>query len=319
MDKNFTQISDDLLVKYLLGEANAEEAVGVEQWASSHPDHQKTLENYRLILMNSELPKENSEVDELHALERVNLKIADQQQTPTRRQYTFMRWVAVIAVFFGLGTFAYFRFINQSIMVQSANTTISKELPDGSMAILNEHSSLTYKGGLIEKLRTVQLEGEAFFKVAANKDKPFVIEVNDVKVTVVGTAFNVNGTGKTTIVNVEQGVVKVRQGSRELTLVEGESAIAQKSISPLTKSLEHGKLYNYYFTGKLICEDTPLGELIPILNKKFGADITFADPKLASLTLSTTFQNESLQEILKVLSETFKIQVIYQKDQILLK
>ena len=55
MVKNYTNINDDLLAKYLLGEATMPESEQVEAWASSNPDHRKQLEDFRKILENSKL------------------------------------------------------------------------------------------------------------------------------------------------------------------------------------------------------------------------------------------------------------------------
>jgi transmembrane sensor len=66
------------------------------------------------------------------------------------------------------------------------------------------------------------LKGEAFFKVSADKSRPFIISINDVKVTVVGTAFNVKGDGKGTIVIVESGIVKVNNLKDSVRLTAGE-------------------------------------------------------------------------------------------------
>jgi len=316
MDKNYTHITDDLVVKYLLGEANATETISIEEWANSHPDHQKKLEDYRTILIKSEFRLHDIQVDEHQALERLNQRLERERKIKKPVRILLLRWAAVVAIFLTIGWLAYFNLSNKELKVATANQILTQVLPDGSTAILNKQTSLSFKGGAFSKNRAVQLKGEAFFKVSANKSKPFIIQVNNVQVTVVGTAFNVSGKGNKTVVNVESGIVRVSHHGDDLRLTAGEGVVVAENQSKLYKTEIRGKLYNYYYSGELICDGTPLSDLIPVLNEKFNANIVIVNPNLRALPISTTFKNESLREILLVISETFKIKVTYGKESI---
>lgn len=74
MDKNYTHINDDLLAKYLLGEATAPESEQVEAWAKSNPNHLKQLEDFRTILEKSKL-QIDPQIDEHQALGRLNARL----------------------------------------------------------------------------------------------------------------------------------------------------------------------------------------------------------------------------------------------------
>jgi transmembrane sensor len=69
----------------------------------------------------------------------------------------------------------------------------------------------------------------------------------------------------------------------------------------------------------LVCDGTPLSDLVAVLNEKFKSNIVIVNPALKALPISTTFKNESLKEILNVIAETFKIKVEYGQDMIKLK
>ncbi|WP_426326246.1 FecR family protein [Pedobacter sp. R-06] len=316
MDKNYTHINDDLLAKYLLGEATAPESEQVEAWAKSNPNHLKQLEDFRTILEKSKL-QIDPQIDEHQALGRLNARLETEKKTIN---YTFiLRWVAVVFIFFSAGLFFYNNLIGNKINVNSGENTLTQALPDGSTAILNKQSELSFVGGFFNKTRNVKLKGEAFFKVSANKSKPFIISVNDVQVTVVGTAFNVKSNGAAVVVIVESGIVKVNNRNDSVRLTAGEKVEVSQNQQHLSKGENQGKLYNYYYSNELLCDGTPLIELVAVLNQKFKSNIVIENPALKMLPISTTFKNESLKEILTVIAETFKIRVEYGQDKIKLK
>jgi len=316
MDKNYTHINDDLLAKYLLGEATAPESEQVEAWAKSNPNHLKQLEDFRTILEKSKL-QIDPQIDEQQALGRLNARLETEKKTIN---YTFiLRWVAVVFIFFSAGLFFYNNLIGNKINVNSGENTLTQTLPDGSTAILNKQSELSFVGGFFNKTRNVKLKGEAFFKVSANKSKPFIISVNDVQVTVVGTAFNVKSNGAAVVVIVESGIVKVNNRNDSVRLTAGEKVEVSQNQQHLSKGENQGKLYNYYYSNELLCDGTPLIELVAVLNQKFKSNIVIENPALKMLPISTTFKNESLKEILTVIAETFKIRVEYGQDTIKLK
>jgi len=316
MDKNYTHINDDILAKYLLGEATLPENEQVEAWAQANPDHLKQLEDFRTILEKSKLQIDR-ELNEYQALERLNARLEKEKKTIS---YTFiLRWVAVVFIFFSAGIFLYNNLIGNKINVRSGENTLTQLLPDGSTAILNKQSSIAFVGGFFNKTRDVKLKGEAFFKVSADKSKPFIISINDVRITVVGTAFNVKSDGKAVVVVVESGIVKVNNQKDSVRLTAGEKVEVLQNQAHLSKVESQGRLYNYYYTNELVCDGTPLSDLVPVLNEKFKSNIVIVNPGLKALQISTTFKNESLKEILDVIAETFKIKVEYGQNMIKLK
>ncbi|MDQ0637455.1 transmembrane sensor [Pedobacter sp. W3I1] len=316
MDKNYTYINDDLLAKYLLGEATVPESEQVEVWAASNPDHLKQLEDFRTILEKSKL-QIDPEIDEHQALKRLNIRL--QHEKKTFHYKSVLRWVAIVAIVLSTGLFFYSNLIGNKIKVNSGKNTLTQTLPDGSTAILNKQSELSFVGGFFNKTRDVKLKGEAFFKVSANKSKPFIISVNDVRVTVVGTAFNVKSDGVAVVVVVESGIVKVNNRNDSVRLTAGEKVEVSQNQPHLFKGENQGKLYNYYYSNELVCDGTPLSDLVTVLNEKFKSNIVIVNPALKLLPISTTFKNESLKEILTIIAETFKIKIEYGQDIIKLK
>ena len=107
-------------------------------------------------------------------------------------------------------------------------------LPDGTRVWLNSASSIRFSSTFKEKIRRVQLTGEAYFEVAKNKHSPFHVEANGVVIKVLGTHFNIscyhNGTVKTSL--VEGSVIVEGQDQKAIRLKPGQQAVAiqQKDI-----------------------------------------------------------------------------------------
>jgi transmembrane sensor len=109
-------------------------------------------------------------------------------------------------------------------------------LPDGSKVWLDAASSLSYPTAFTGKERHVELHGEAYFEVAENKNKPFTVDVDDMRVDVLGTHFNVMAYEdehaiKTTLL---EGAVKVTKGDAAHTLKAGEEASLNRETGALT-------------------------------------------------------------------------------------
>jgi ferric-dicitrate binding protein FerR (iron transport regulator) len=163
------------------------------------------------------------------------------------------------------------------------------------------------------------LKGEAFFRVEPDKNKPFIITVNDVQIKVVGTSFNVRSENGLTEVIVATGIVQVQKGKTEVALRANEKVVVRRQDSVLTKEPETTQLYQYYESREFVCDNTPLWKLVAVLNKAYAANIVIGRPELRNLPLTTTFPNESLDRILQIISLTFDIEIEKTGSSIILK
>ncbi len=181
-------------------------------------------------------------------------------------------------------------------------------LPDGSKGWLNGDSYLRYPQSFKRKSRTVSLRGEAFFNVVTNPDRPFIVTSKNLDIVAKGTAFNVNSWGQNAGVRV--------------TLVHGKLEIYQKKSSKLSliATLKPSQLLNYsrdesasyikdvdvnkyvcWTEGKLIFRDDPFSEVVKRISQWYNVNIIIKDERLKTYTYVATFQDESLDEVLKML------------------
>ena len=130
---------------------------------------------------------------------------------------------ASLIIVIGIGLLAY-RLLNhpaKEVTVLAQQTVLNDTLSDGSVVTINKGSSISYLSKFKGETRQVALKGEAFFNVTPNKEKPFIVSVNDVLIKVVGTSFNVKTINGSTEVVVESGIVKVVRGENTIELRAG--------------------------------------------------------------------------------------------------
>lgn len=200
-------------------------------------------------------------------------------------------------------------------------------LPDGTLVSLNTNTKITYPKKFEGNLREVSIEGEAFFEVKPDKNKPFVIHAGKAQIKVLGTSFCVNAYPETKQVEVivQTGRVQVMNKAaepaqtNELILVPGDKGTLVYASNSLQKSTNQDLNFIAWKTRNLIFKATSLNEVIRNLEKVYKVKISLADPKLNELLLTAQFNNYSLDFILKVIENTFHLEVQGTSGQYVLK
>jgi len=308
-------------VTYLLGEANAEEIRLVDEWLAANPENGNYYDQLKQVWEKSKLIAASSSVDTNAAWNRFQART--QVHKAKSRNSLFLRVAATVIFVIGvalLGIYLNDQYGNTPQMaVSTIEKTLVDTLPDGSVVTLNKKSSISYPKKFKGNTRKIQLKGEAFFNVSPDKTKPFVIDVKDIQVEVVGTSFNIRENKESTSVIVETGIVKVTKAGNTITLTAGEMMEIIDSGKIINKSKSSDKLYNYYRSKQFVCEDTPLWKLVQVLNEAYGSEIVITRSELKDLKINTTFNDASLDEILSVIHETFLITVTKKDNRILLQ
>lgn len=318
-------ITDDLLVKYLVGEATESESRQAQQWIHASDANRKYYDDLKRIWKESERIADGSKVNEDAAWLRLQNRISKSEPTKVIRKSPVLgsQWLKIAAsviFLFMISYLVYYRFYDDHIIDKiSGDKVVSENLSDGSTVTLNSNSQLSYPAHFVGNKRLVKLTGEAFFKIAPDKTKPFIISVQGATISVVGTSFDVKNRNGETEVIVATGIVKVKAHGKEIQLYPGEKVMVTGAGTELIKQQNKGSLYNYYITGALICDQTPLYQLVDKLNEIYGVQIEIANSKLRNLPITTTFKGQSLDEILKVIAETFNIKTEHQGNRFLLK
>lgn len=141
-------------------------------------------------------------------------------------------------------------------------------LPDGTKVWLNSESSIKYPSVFSGNERRVSVSGETYFEVAKDASKPFIVSVNGMEVIAVGTAFNINTFDK--IVTLTEGVIKVREEDKSITLHPGEQLDAEwrlknVDISPATA----------WTRNEFKFKNETIDQIIPRLQRWYGCNVKY--------------------------------------------
>ncbi len=314
-----------MLVKHLLNEATAAESEVVNNWINKDANNKEYYNQLKTIWDSSKKLGTTSKVDEDNAW--INFQSRISRISPTQRfqrnnRFYLVKIAAAIALLFIIGLVTFFSVSKKAIakiaLLKTYDNTLTDTLTDGTIITLNKNSAINYPIGFPGKTRPVSLAGEAFFLVAHNKKKPFIIMVKNIEVTVVGTSFNINSDINYTEIIVETGNVKVTKASNTVFLSAGEKLQIPNNNSIGIKGVTDDKLYNYYRTKQFVCNGTPLWRLVKVLNKAYGANIIIGRKDLNNYSLNTTFNNVPLDKILEIIHLTFNIGVVKQNGQVIL-
>ncbi len=327
MKQNDKHISDDLLVRQLLGELNPEEQAKVTEWIAAREKNRRYYEHFRLIWQESRELAAKSIVNEEEAWLRFQQKVQEKENRPlatipmSRKNPTWIRAAATLLVIVVCGGLIYY-FTGQNspkmLAIVSGKEVMTTTLPDGSVVTLNKQSKLLYPESFKGNTRSVQLEGEAFFNITHNKEKPFIIDANNTSVKVVGTSFNVKTSENRTEVIVETGIVEVSKRKNMVKLKPHEKATVLKGNDEPIKEQNNDELYSYYKTNEFVCDRTPLWRLADVLNDAYNVHIRI-EGNIANRQITTTFRDRSLDEILTVIAETMGVQVEKNGTEIIIK
>lgn len=187
-------------------------------------------------------------------------------------------------------------------------------LPDGSVGHLNGGSTIRFPIRFTRKTRNVKLTGEAFFNVVSNRKWPFIVSTKKIDVRVTGTSFDVMAypDETTTEVTLLKGKVEVfRKRGKTITsigiLKPDESFIYDAKSDSLKLLSGNARDKLSWINGKLMFRYEPFDEVIRKLNRWYNVDIEIKDSILDSYIYYGAFQNETLDEVLKLLRYTAPI------------
>lgn len=177
-------------------------------------------------------------------------------------------------------------------------------LEDGTKVYLNSSSTLKYPISFTGDNRQVILEGEAYFDVVHNPDKPFVVKTNDMNILVRGTSFNINAysdhkTTRTTLVN---GKIEVECSGNTHTLLPGQQIVFEKETKS-TKILEvDTELYTSWRNGFYKFKETRLEDILTMLSLWYDVDVIYAEESVKELRFTSSdkmIRYDNLMRLLK--------------------
>jgi len=200
---------------------------------------------------------------------------------------------------------------------QRANIT----LPDGSKVWLNSHTEISYSGNYGLKERTVFLTGEAYFEVAPDKNSPFVVKAEGLHVQALGTSFNIKAYKEDEEVTATlfTGKVKATAGNKEVILLPNQYVTFNRNSHKFTASHTENALYaRMWLDNELSFNGQTLNEIALILNRISNVQIEFTSEKIKQYKFSGVIKNNSLDNVIEIISITAPIIYESRGDTIIL-
>lgn len=193
------------------------------------------------------------------------------------------------------------------------------KLPDGSIVILNSLSSMSYKKKMNGKKREVILEGEAYFDIAKDPQKPFVVKINELSIKVLGTKFNVEAYENENYLTTSlfEGYVSINGDNGDTCkLKPGEKGIYQKDKKTLEivsdESIENEMLWK---SGSLNFNNKPLSEIFKVLEREKNIHFIVND-SIGKISVTARFiHNETIDEMLDILGQSLGFEVSKQGNE----
>ena len=182
----------------------------------------------------------------------------------------------------------------------------SLELADGTRVWLNAESRLRYPVAFTGKERKVEMEGEVYFEVAKNKEKPFIVTVNGVDIRVLGTSFNVSAYQEEVVTTLVEGKVQLKKGNEQVILSPNQQAIW--SDDEFRVKQVDARNYVLWKEGIFYFEDVDLETILDDMARWYNVNVFYMNPALKEMKFSVEIRRYGdINEILRRIGQTKRV------------
>jgi len=306
-----------LLAKDLAGETNEKEQRTIGEWLNHKPENRALYKQLKsdwktMNTMNTQFNVDNA-WEKLHnriiasGEPVINNEVPLKRIHPFRLYLTPLRIAASVMLLALVGTSVIFVTNRmQRIVITASPDERGKNitLPDGSSVSLNGNSTIRYQKDFNRNSRDIKLEGEAFFEVSPDKNKPFRIFAGEACIKVLGTSFNVDakGSGRQVEVYVSTGVVELAEADNtdnKVLLQPGTIGLLSDNIVSAGKADNENCIA--WKTGIMTFRETRLSEVTSILNEIYRVSIVIHEPGVDTTRINGSYHGDPLDEILRVI------------------
>lgn len=324
----------ELVIKFLRGKCSPTEEQQLYQWLEN-PDERKLFSRWMEEEIENPTILANDLTDYSHLLERIHQKANLPIRKPTLK-LTVIKSLKVAATLILILFTGYFlsqswlkkqdRAIGTSDVTLIDRTTgigekLTLTMPDGTRIIVNSESTIQFSSAYGHEDRLITLKGEAYFDVAPDSLKTFLVQTKEGMTQALGTAFNVSTKNNAFQVALVEGKVKVAIGQNTTHLAPGQMAVykhAKNNTEIKVKKFNIEKV-TAWKEGKLKINNKSLGEILKELEYRYGVSFKI-DPDLdLKQRISGTFENKNLINVLTGLSFSTAFTFELNAKQVILK
>ncbi len=321
----------NLIHKKLTNTLSVEDQRLLDQWLGQDADNQKLMEAVEDAWNLSLNYENNFEPDTELGLKKLKGRIqASKAVSNSSKVVPFYKsskiWAIAASIMVLIGAFSVWKMLlveeqNWQTIVATENSAESIELADGSKVWLNKDSKLEFPETFSDTKRIVKLSGEAYFEIAKDPEKRFIVQTTNSTVSVLGTSFNVKDFGE------DQASISVKTGKVRFANIGGKTskdliANTKAVLTPSSNQIEVYKDPNLndlsWFTGYLSFNDTPLETVVKDLNEHFNTSISINDKSLRSCRFTSPKVSSDIDLALARLEKVFGFEKIQSKENSIL-
>ena len=322
MEKQFLE----QIVRHLNDSENDAARVEVAAWRNESDENEKLFLTLQRIWDGSAELRNFPVVDVEAATERLNerLRLSD-RFTENIDQSRFTSWfwrIAAAISFFCLAWWSYSKFTSVHYLTLATSVNVdSVKLADGSRIYLDGKTTILYPDRVKGDERRVFLtRGNAFFKVKKDASRPFIIDLGNSTVTVLGTSFNILLTEKEIEVSVSEGTVRFDAATTNAsTVTAGRGIVYHRNSGQVDNVDVTNTNAASWLTRDLNFQDASLAEVLNAIEKMYKVNIRLDDSISDFKKFNAKFHGDNLQEVIEVLQATYPIDVRREDSLLIVK
>lgn len=309
---------EEIVGKFITGEATAEEKQLVLEWCAQSADNQKYVDHAQLIFDKAQLD-DGQVYDVVAAWEKVKDKIESGRirKLPVINLWRVAASLLLISV---LSYFLYWQFFTaEHLQLTSEDEVITQALADNTEISLNKNSTIEVTYNERKKTGVIKLTGEATLTITSDKKVNWVVQTGEVFIRDIGTTFNVKAYPDTDLIEVSvlEGEVQFYTQTDEGILIQaGEKGLYDKSAKQFSKAEADPNVIAYktlLFTFNDIDLKSAAEQLGSVYNRKI-----VVSANIENCRVTVDFENEDLDTILSVIAETLNLTVTNNGNEIAL-
>ena len=324
---------DTIIQKYIQGNTSADENEQLQQWLQESLDNKKRMFAEKDIWDTFNYKINGKKFNVKHELEFLKKSIEIKNPSRSILHYHVLKIAAILLITFGLGWSSHFIsfFGNKNqIAITMQEIFVPKGqinqvfLADGTRIWINSETQLIIPSVFAINERTVKLNGEAFFEVAKDKNRPFKVEVKGQQIEVTGTSFNVRAYNNSNDIEttLQTGEIRLNTGDQTFLLKSGEQSIFDKNNSRINIVKVDPASFSAWKDGRYEFQSKDLIEVFKVVERWYDVEISADETSFKGMHFSGVIKrNKDAKHFLDMLNHS--VPIIYKinsdKIQITLK
>lgn len=321
MEKNFT--SENIPYELILGEhqgtLSAGEIIELQKWkqlsARNMAVYQETID----LFLQTDLLAVRAQVDVQKNWESFSQNLQPREAGQKKRNTKILGisglwWSAAAVLLIGIAIIVQ---LGKSSFVDISTGIAERKhfiFPDGSEAVLNQNTTISYTPERFSHEREVVLrKGEAYFTVKHDQTNPFRIRAGALQVEDLGTSFNLKLTDEKIAVLVTSGLVSLQKAGsmgNKVLLNPHDKGIFDRETEQIDKTQNQFNNDKAWIDSTFNYQSTPLQEVAKEIAEVYHVKISFKNERLKKRRLSASFRSKRIEEIMEIISKTLRIKAV---------